>query len=83
MDPGSKNITDENFEYETFPPRSGRPQLITERDQRHLLRIVKKNRRINLQELHKEFINSISKNICTKTIRNFFHEQGFYGQVGG
>lgn len=71
-----------DFEYETLPPRSGRPQLMTERDQRHLLRIVKKNRRINLQELREEFITSTSKTICTKTIRNFLHEQGFYGRVG-
>ncbi len=68
-----------DFEYETLPPKSDRSQLMMKRDQCHLLRIVKKNRRINFQELREEFITSISKNICTKTIRNFFHEQGFYG----
>ena len=71
-----------DFEYETLPPRFGRPQLMTERDQRHLLRIVKKNRRINLQELREEFITFTSKNIYTKTISNFLHEQGFYGRIG-
>ena len=70
-----------DFEYETLPLRSGKLQLMTKRDQCHLLRIVKKNRRINLQELRKEFITFTSKNICTKTIYNFLHEQGFYGQV--
>ena len=45
-----------DFEYETLPFRSDRSQLMTERDQRHLLRIVKKNRRIhcalNLRKQH-------------------------------
>src|SRR6266540_5810913 len=70
-----------DFEYETLPLRSGKLQLMTKRDQCHLLRIVKKNRRINLQELRKEFITFTSKNICTKNIYNFLHEQGFYDQV--
>ena len=70
-----------NFEYETLPLRSGKLQLMTKRDQCHLLRIVKKNRRINLQKLREEFITSTSKNICTKTIHNFLHEQDFYGQI--
>ena len=52
-----------------------------ERDQRYLLKIVKKNRKINLQKLYEEFITFTSKNICIKTIRNFLHEQGFYGQI--
>ena len=54
---------------------------MTERDQRYLLRILKKDRKLNLYELHKEFVNSTSKNICTKTISNFLHEQGFYSRV--
>ena len=63
-----------DFEYETLPLRSGKLQLMTKRDQCHLLRIVKKNRRINLQELREEFITFTSKNIYTKTILNFLHE---------
>jgi len=46
------------------------------------MRILKKNRKISLQELCKEFVNSTSKNICTKTLSNFLHEQGFYSQIG-
>ena len=63
-----------DFEYETLSLRSDRPQLMMEKDQHHLLRIVKKNRKINLQELREEFITSISKNIYTKTICNFLYE---------
>ncbi len=55
---------------------------MTERDQCHIMRILKKNRKISLQELHEEFVNSTSKNICTKTLSNFLYEQGFHSRVG-
>ena len=45
------------------------------------MRILKKNRKISLQKLCEEFVNSISKNICTKTLSNFLHEQDFHSRV--
>ncbi len=45
------------------------------------MRILKKNRKISLQELCEKFVNSTSKNICTKTLSNFLHKQGFHSQI--
>lgn len=71
-----------DFGYETLPPRTGRPPVISERDGRQLVRILKKDRKINLQELNETFASSTSTNVCDKTISNYLHEQGFYGRVG-
>ncbi|CAB5321329.1 unnamed protein product [Rhizophagus irregularis] len=45
---------------ETLPPRTGRPPKMTERDGRHLIRILKKDRKMTLQELHENFVDSTS-----------------------
>lgn len=71
-----------NNNYEKPPPRSGRPPIMTERDNNHLTIIVKKNKKTTLQEIHEEFINSTSTNVCINTIQKFLHKQGFYGRVG-
>ncbi|CAB4423366.1 unnamed protein product [Rhizophagus irregularis] len=45
---------------ETLPSRTGRPPKMTERDGRHLIRILKKDRKTTLQELHENFVDSTS-----------------------
>ncbi|GBC30911.2 IS630 family transposase [Rhizophagus irregularis DAOM 181602=DAOM 197198] len=67
---------------ETLPPRTGRPPKMTERDGRHLIRILKKDRKMTLQELHENFVDSTSTHVCKKTLLNYLHEQGFYSRVG-
>ncbi|GET52987.1 IS630 family transposase [Rhizophagus irregularis DAOM 181602=DAOM 197198] len=67
---------------ETLPPRTGRPPKMTERDGRHLIRILKKDRKMTLQELHENFVYSTSTHVCKKTLLNYLHEQGFYSRVG-
>lgn len=62
--------------------RTGRPPKISVRDGRHLVRIIKKDRKLNLHEIHENFIDSTSTNVCEKTVSNYLHEQGFYGRVG-
>src|SRR4051794_1244921 len=57
--------------YETLPPRTGRPPIMSERDGRHLTRILKENRKMNLQELHEEFVNSTSINVSKKTLSTY------------
>jgi transposase len=55
---------------------------MSERDGRHLTRIIKKDRKVNLQELQEDFVNSTSTKVCKRTLTNFLHEHGFYGRVG-
>jgi len=64
------------------PPRSGRPRIMTERDNRHLQRILKENRRTNLQELRENFVASTSTDVSMITIQPLLHEQGFFGRIG-
>jgi transposase len=71
-----------NSGYETLPSRPGRKPIMTERDGRHLLRILKTDRKTNLQELHENFLNSTSTSVCKNTLRKYLHEQGFCGRVG-
>ena len=71
-----------NFGYETLPSRPGRQPILTERDGRHLLRILKTDRKMNLQELQENFVNSTSTSVCKNTLRKYLHEQGFCGRVG-
>lgn len=63
-------------------PRTGRPTIMTNRDVRHLTRILKKDRKVNLQELHEDFVNSTSTDVCTKTLSNCLHKEGFHDRVG-
>jgi transposase len=67
--------------YETLPPRSGRPPILTERDGRHLMQILNKNRRTNINELHDNFISSTSINISKITLRRFLHKHKIYSQI--
>src|SRR6266540_5297347 len=71
-----------NLGFETMPLRSGRPQIITERDGRHLEKLLKENRRTNIHELTNNFVASTSTNVNTRTVKRYLHDQGFYGRVG-
>jgi transposase len=71
-----------NLGCKTLPSRPGRNPIITERDGRHLLRILKSDRKTNLQELCENFVDSTSTNVCKNTLRKYLHEQGFFGRVG-
>ena len=67
--------------YETLSPRSGRPPILTERDGHHLIQILNKNRRTNINELYENFISSTSANISKITLRRFLHKLNFYGRI--
>ncbi|GBB86285.1 hypothetical protein RclHR1_12700003 [Rhizophagus clarus] len=55
--------------HETLPSRPGRNPIMTERDSRHLVRILKQNRKTNLQELHEDFLNSTPTRVCKNTLK--------------
>ncbi len=71
-----------NFGFETMPPRGGRPPIMTERNGWHLERTIKENRWTNLQEITDNFVSFTSTNICTKTVKYYLYNHGFYGQIG-
>src|SRR6266511_2302419 len=68
--------------FETLPPRTGRPPILTERDSRHLIQTLNKNRRTNINELHENFVNSTSTNVSQITIKRHLHEHNIYGRIG-
>lgn len=67
---------------ETAPSRSGRPPIITERDGRHLMNNLNKNRKTNIQELCEEFVTSTSTNVSEITLRRYLHKNNIYGRIG-
>ena len=62
-------FTYKNSGYETLPFRTGRPPIMTERNGHHLIRILKENRKANIQELHEEFVNFTSTNVSKTTLK--------------
>jgi transposase len=67
---------------EVPPPRTGRPPKMTERDNRHLMQILNKDRRININELCEDFVASTSTNISQITLKRHLHKNNIYGRVG-
>ena len=67
---------------EKRPSQSGRPIIISERDNHHLIRILNKNRRTNVKELCEDFITSTSTNVSSVTLRRHLHKNNIHGRVG-
>jgi transposase len=63
-------------------PRSGRPPILTERDGRHLMQILNKDRKTNLNELYENFVSSTSVNVSKFTLRRYLHKLKVYGRIG-
>ncbi len=63
-------------------PRSGRPPILTERDGRHLMQILNKNHKTNLNELYENFVSSTSVNVSKFTLRRYLHKLKVYGRIG-
>src|SRR5256885_15352691 len=61
-------------------PRSGRPPILTERDGCHLMQILNKNRKTNLNELYENFVSSTSVNVSKFTLRRYLHKLKVYGK---
>jgi transposase len=57
--------------------RSGRPSILTEYDQREIIRTARKNRRMPLTEL----TNEISAKVSVTTIRRILARQGYHRRV--
>jgi len=63
-------------------PRSGRPPILTQRNTRALLKIVKEDRQTSLDELIEKFSKTLQISVSNSTIKRKLHEEGYYGRVG-
>ena len=67
---------------ETAAPRSGRPPILTPRNTRALVKIVKNDRQASLDELTKNFNKTLHISVSSCTVKHKLHEEGYYGCVG-
>ena len=68
--------------FETLPSRSGRPPIITERDGRHLMQTLNKDRKTNINELCEDFVTSSSTEVSQITLKRYLHKNKIYGRIG-
>jgi transposase len=65
----------------TAQPRSDRQHKLTERDNRVLNRVARKNHLSSIATLTTEFQTASGSNIITRTVRRELHEVGFHGRA--
>lgn len=65
----------------TTKPRSGRPKILSERDNRHLMKIAKENRSNTLEELTENFNTAMNISVSSRTIQRALHKEGFSGHA--
>jgi len=63
-------------------PRSGRPPILTQRNTRALIKIVKEDRQTSLDELTEKFSKTLQISVSNSTIKRKLHEEGYYGRLG-
>jgi len=62
--------------------RSGRPPLLTERSERTLIRQVKENRKVSIEEITENFNQLSLTQISTSTSRCILHKHDYFGWIG-
>src|SRR6185437_7935481 len=62
-------------------PRTGRPPLLTDREERTLVRVTKDNRKESLEEIT-ELFNSLGlTQVSTRTAKRVLHNHNFFGRI--
>ena len=61
--------------------RSGRPNVLTVRERRHIIREVVKNPFVSAQNLSVDIATSSGTTITAQTIRNVLHSATIYGRA--
>jgi len=64
------------------PPRSGRPPLLTDREERTLIKTVREDRQESLQQITVKFNDLGLTPISTGTARRVLHKHDYFGRVG-
>jgi len=62
-------------------PRSGRPNILNDRDKRQLVKITKNNRNKTLDEITENFINLLNISVSSRTIQRTLHQEGYSGHA--
>ena len=65
----------------TTASRSGRPKSLTNRDNRHLVKVVKENRNKTLEEITENFNTVMNISVSSRTIQRTLHEMGYSGHA--
>jgi transposase len=65
----------------TTASRSGRPKILSERDNRHLVKIAKENRSNTLEEITENFNTSMAISVSTRTVQRILHKEGYSGHA--
>src|SRR6266540_696326 len=65
----------------TTATRSGHPPKLTERDERTLIREVKKNCNATVKEITEQINKSLPVSVGVHTVQTTLHEYGFYGRI--
>lgn len=63
-------------------PRTGRPPLLTDREERTLVRVTKDNRKESLEEITELFNSLDLTQVSTRTARRVLHNYNFFGRIG-
>ena len=71
-----------NSQQITAVSRPGRPLKLTERNIRQIVRIVKEDRQQSLDEITKNFSESLSISVSSSTIKHVLHNEGYFGRAG-
>jgi len=67
--------------FTTATQRSGRSSKLSKRDERQLVREVKKDRSIMLEPLTEAFNKSLTISVSSRTVQRTLHNYGFYSRV--
>lgn len=65
----------------TPPPRTGRPRILSDRDKRHLERIVRSNRKQTTRQVHNNFVESSGTAVSISTIKRALYDAGYNSRV--
>jgi transposase len=65
----------------TTASRSGRPEVLSEHDKRHLMNVAKENRSNTLEELTDNFNTAMNISVSNRTIQRTLHKEGYSGHA--
>ena len=65
----------------TSKPRSGRPRILTDRETRKVVSLVKVNPRLTASQIAEDVKLQFKKTICSDTARKILKRAGYHGRV--
>src|SRR4051812_28107716 len=71
-----------NHRFTKPQPRSGRPKILNNYDERHLIQMVNKDYKDLITQIMAKMNDVTLKDISVKTIQHTLHSHGYYGRVG-